>query len=337
MLPFVVLVVMIIAIWASRHFGNFKESDGALSMGISAGFPASLSDEKKSEEISSKNPHSNYIDAVVENSTALRSYDLCVTVVDYTPVEPEKRFTELAAARSDKDFELVLKKLIEPRPIGGVTVILSQKSILKREITNAQGDVEFKELPEGAYEIEVEPLVRTSWAKAEQMTQKKKTIHLHNYVHVNLEIRTDWVNVKGRVIDEDGKPVMGAEITGVPNRNSEDGPEFDVARAISDADGSFELNRVWPPDIYRIAGYLNGGAPDAMYLEIRATADGFKQSAPYKTPLITENLLPPARRLLEIFSKLNGGGELKEKENIAYPSSEGDAINGVTIVLNEAR
>ncbi len=72
--------------------------------------------------------------------------------------------------------------------------------------------------------------------------------------------------------------------------------------------------------------------------DIRVEADGFvqgKENVP-RVPLVTEELLGPARRLLKALNQLVVEQDLREKEDIPLPASHGNTITGIDIVLDQA-
>jgi hypothetical protein len=104
-------------------------------------------------------------------------------------------------------------------------------------------------------------------------------------------------------------------------------------------DGTFELRGFSPPDVYHIAGFLNGGRPGSdspFYADIHVKSEGYVQEAPCRVPLVTEELLVPARRVLNAMTKLKGGAELGEKNDVNLPASHGNVIKEVDIVLRKA-
>ena len=96
--------------------------------------------------------------------------------------------------------------------------------------------------------------------------------------------------------------------------------------------------------MYRIARYLLTADPWRLdCFDIRAEADGFVQDRARvpRVPLVTEELLDPARSLLkalyQLETTLTGSSELREKEGLPpLPSSHGNTITDIDIVLDQA-
>ncbi len=160
---------------------------------------------------------------------------------------------------------------------------------------------------------------------------------------VQLALHEELLTVSGRITDTLGQPISGAKVTGTVVPISEVGvPETRVA--VSDAAGRYTLNDLEPVNLYRVAGYLNGGnleAPGTLHtqVEIKVEAPGFRQDQGRvpKVPLISETQLVPGRRLWQALSdratKMNRPGRWKEMKPAALPASRGSAITDVNIVL----
>ena len=152
-------------------------------------------------------------------------------------------------------------------------------------------------------------------------------------------------------MDAEGRPIVGAKVRGDPSPIPASAEATPPTRfAVSGADGTYELSGFAPSSIDQIAAYLNGGDPtrdDAggctvpFYVEVHADSDGFMQdktSLP-RLPLVTEEVLVPARRLLNILGKLETQAkrksEIAEKKDVFLPPSEKNAITGLDIVLTK--
>lgn len=159
-----------------------------------------------------------------------------------------------------------------------------------------------------------------------------------NISALEINVRSDLVDVRGRITDLQGRPIAGAKVRGehYPMPDSSDVEKAHPARfALSGTDGSYELRGFVPLDVYRITGYLVGGDPtesglNPFYVKVYVDADGFvqgKENVP-KVPLVTEELLGPARRLLKAMSQMsskNGGGASREEgPSLAFQSRQHD-------------
>jgi len=164
---------------------------------------------------------------------------------------------------------------------------------------------------------------------------------------VTLRVRSDLIAVEGRITDTEGRPVANAKIRGEPYPMPESAEATPPTRfAISGTDGSYELSGFCPNDIYKIAGYLNGGDPtesgqNPFYIKVYAEAAGYvqdKATAP-EVPLVTEELLNPTRRLIKLLNKwaddAKADVKIIEKKDIFLPASYGNTIVGIDIILNK--
>lgn len=162
-----------------------------------------------------------------------------------------------------------------------------------------------------------------------------------------VHVRTDLVTITGRVTDEQGRPVVGAQVRGepdpLPNSNTE--AERLTRRAVTDKEGRYELTGYVPPELHRVAGYLSGGDPtefgsQSFYVEIHVEAPGLvqdKNAIPRVVPL-NEELVGAARRYLQII--IHWAGQNKGKSEIAerspkvpLPAIHANTVSGVDIVV----
>lgn len=278
-------------------------------------------------------------------TTIPNRFDIHGNVMDATPDLSHETFTKLATSESQNDFEQTLSGILNDRPVPNVVVTAKGDSVMEKAVTDSQGKFEFIGLPGGEYEFSAEMPLRSSETGVKRMATAKKRVRLVKTSGIiKLVLHADLVAVRGQITDVHGQPVAGAKVTGKPYPFPEVGIP-DTVSHISNADGSYELKWFVPPNIYRTAGYLNGGslnAPGSLYtcVEICVEADGFiqdKKNVP-RVPLVTKELLDPARRLLKIMSQLNskkGYPELREKDDLSLPSSKGNTITGIDIVLKK--
>lgn len=161
--------------------------------------------------------------------------------------------------------------------------------------------------------------------------------------------RFGWVTVKGRVLDSEGRPIAGAKVRGCPDADltSERARKFPTRYAVSGSDGFYELTDLAPPDISDIAAYLKGRDPihfsqDPFYLYVLAEAEGFRRGTKYAAhvPLITEDLLKPARRMEKIMTVLEAirdGRGTPNLPELPLPASRSNTIAGIDIVLEKIK
>jgi hypothetical protein len=149
--------------------------------------------------------------------------------------------------------------------------------------------------------------------------------------------------VSGRITDSLGQPVAHAKVTGTAVPMLEVGlPE--TRTTVSDGEGFYTLHGFEPVNVYRVAGYLNGGSLDAIgalhtQVEIKVEAPGLRQDKAKvpKVPLISETQLVPGRCLWQAFAeaaaRTSDSEGWKEMKKPPLPASRGSAITGIDIVL----
>lgn len=277
-------------------------------------------------------------------------YELIGTVVDATQLFFPENLAKLATAKSFKEFFQILEGMPVTRPAANVVVTAKGVSVTKKAVTDSQGKFKFTGLPGEQYEISAEMPSRFFGMGEKRMATARIPFRFDRAAWICLELRTDYVTVKGRITDSKGQPIAGAKVRGEPDADlpSECEMGFPTRFAISDNDGSYELRDLVPPDIEDIAAYLRGLDPSNVidirspfYVTVYIEADGFiqdKKNAP-RVPLVTEELLGPARRYLKIMNNLdtllkrNTG--YVEKKDLLLPSSQSNTITGIDIVLKK--
>jgi hypothetical protein len=160
--------------------------------------------------------------------------------------------------------------------------------------------------------------------------------------------RSDGVTIRGKVTDESGHPVAGVEITGSPvtlRPRHSDWMMNPSRQTLTDAQGNFELHGFFPPSLRMVSEYLCGQhcisrhPGDGYQVSLYTLDKRFLRDAVTTVPIIPERLIAPARRLIGMFQKDARHDELKnmrEKKDIYLPTSEGDVITGVHVVLKRA-
>ena len=274
-------------------------------------------------------------------------------VVDESPDLSERSLAKLEMVTSEKEFLQVLEGMRRgPLPVPNAVVTAKGDSVTKKTNTDTNGKFKFTGLPSGDYEISAEV---SSGARSKGMaTLKPVKVYLRGSTltaSVQVPVRSDLVAISGRILDVEGRPIVGAKVCGEPFPMPETTEISPPTRfAVSGADGFYEMSGFCPPSLFGIAGYLNGGVPtsdtaascgEAFFVQAYVKADGFEQDKKIipQIPLVTEELLGPARRLLNILGKLEtqakGTSELAEKKAVFLPPSEGNAITGIDIVLTK--
>lgn len=276
-------------------------------------------------------------------------YELIGTVVDASAQFSPENLAILATAKSFKEFFQILGGMSLSRSAANVVVTAKGVSVTKKTVTDSQGKFKFTGLPGEQYEISAEKPSRFFGTGEKRIATARIPFRFKSRRWVHMELRADLVTVKGRITDSGGRPIAGAKVRGDPaaDLTSECAMEFPTRFAVSGNDGFYELRDLVPPDIEDIGSYLMGLDPlnnirNPFCVAVYVEADGFIQDtekAP-TVPLVTEELLGPARRLLNIEKKLQilvkGSSDMVEKKDIYLPSSHGNTITGIDIVLKKA-
>lgn len=281
------------------------------------------------------------------------------TVIDMTPDISEEAFARFEHAASAEEALAPLEGIIMGCGArSNVVVRLRGDSITRKTITDSKGKFDFWELPAGTYEISTEAPAHPSSAGKKRTAIGKMRITvglgMDKQVWTHLNVYAYSVAVRGRITDADGKPVAGAKVTGIPvsYRDMVGNPvpddqflerQFDSSIVtVSSADGFYELQGFGAPNVYWMARYLCGDDQlSGFYVEIHVKAAGFVQSKENvpRVPLVSEELLVPARRVMKwLISKSEFLSEQEKQEfrERETPSSHGNTITGINIVLKKA-
>jgi len=249
------------------------------------------------------------------------------------------------APRSEAEFRKAFKESMRLPPVSNITVILKSDVLTKETVSDSEGKFKFTELPLGRYELSAQmPMSSTNTKGVKRNAITQELIDLKTNRQIKLCLRTDLVTLKGKVIDNHGKPVVKAKITAIDAIQDQAYLENHKARTwitTSNSDGSYELVNLPPTNFYHLGGYLQGGKPNALsYINIYVEAEGFVQDKEniLKVPLVTDEQLAPARILLNIYNNVlrnKGKPEAKEREILKFPSSTENVITGIDIVLQK--
>ncbi|NLZ03788.1 MAG: carboxypeptidase regulatory-like domain-containing protein [Phycisphaerae bacterium] len=260
------------------------------------------------------------------------------TVVDATPDCSPEKCEKLANCKSQEEATQVLREVLGGQPASGATVTVASRETKRTTVTDPHGRYAFTGLPTGPYTIYavmIDSEGKPRWS-APRATQCDKT--------VPLVLHGEFITVSGRIVDPNGRPIVGAKVTGTLVPMSEVGvPE--TRGAVSGANGFYVLTGFEPVNLYRVAGYLNGGSLDApgalqTQVEIRVQAEGFRQDPANvpRVPLIAETQLVPGLRLWKALAQhaatMGDAERWNEPQECPLPASRGNTITGIDIVLN---
>ncbi|KPK83146.1 MAG: hypothetical protein AMJ81_08530 [Phycisphaerae bacterium SM23_33] len=265
---------------------------------------------------------------------------------DATPDVSEKNLAKLAAAASDEQVRWILGGILR-RPAPSAVVTLQGESLRREMTTDLEGRFEFAGLPRGEYEISTEVPSRPAGRQAKRMAAAKQQVVLDGDRSVTLELRADLITVTGRITDTQGRPIAGAKVTWIWEPTAhvlESGEamrrvESRSVSTVSRADGSYELRGLVPPDVLPTARRLNEGNGYSIYHVVRVEADGFEQGKARVLP-VTKELHDAARRLLMAWKaqeiRTKGSSKIRAKDGLPVPSSTGNTITNVDVVLARA-
>ncbi len=267
-----------------------------------------------------------------------------------TITEAQWRELEGAAATGPAAFEKVLREAFAPSapPIVEVTACNAWTSCTVA--SNPDGTYVLRDLGTGIYTVSAR--TRSEPGAVPDLVSPSFPVRVvENNAIVSLRVYPELVTIRGKVIDADGRPVAGAQVTGspIPIPETSEIPTIGNVTYQTGSDGCYAL-RGFPPvtSAYRIAGYLNGGSlrtqtDFSTYAQIRVEADGLRQREDQRCeiPLITEAYLPAGRRFLKMMAQLRQSSEtdpddrIGEKEDVYLPASEGATIMDVDVILVE--
>ncbi len=278
-------------------------------------------------------------------------FDIQGAVVDGTwDVSSVLDTLESMPPKSQGEYLEALRGTSRPQPVRNLPVTLRGRSVLTKVVSDSEGKFRFAGLPAGDYEVSAELASRpTGLRGAVRTATAKERVRLGpSSRKVTLRLRTDTVAIRGRVTAMDGTPISGARVRGAYYPMPEAGEiarHYPSSFAVSGTDGSYELGGFVPQGIASIAGYLSGGDPTQnsqypFFVDIHVDAAGSVQGKGKmpRVPLVTEELLGSARRLLKIYGRMGqtvGRPELQEKDGLHLPSSQGNTITGIDIVMEK--
>jgi hypothetical protein len=281
------------------------------------------------------------VGGVSRGETAPPAGILAGTVVDRTPDCTPEKCALLANSKTDEDTRRILREMLGPRPAGGVIVTAASSQRKWEVVSDARGNFVFTDLPLGPYTVSAATPASPAGQEGKRKVSAGKGVECGQ--GVRLVLHEELITVSGRITDSQGQPIAHAQVTGTLVPISEVGlPEMRVA--VSNDEGFYTLVGLEPVNVYRVAGYLNGGSLEAVgalqtQAEIKVEAPGFRQDKANvpKVPLISETQLVPARRLwkavAEYAARTGQEDNWQEMKKPPLPASRGSTLTGVDIVL----
>lgn len=149
---------------------------------------------------------------------------------------------------------------------------------------------------------------------------------------------SEWVSLKGKVVNAEGRPVAGTQVKLYPWYTARDDSYgcTQTKDVLTDTNGTYELTGVKPLSLEMTAGYLV--APSAAVqrapfffgiINVKPGVDDSNETPQLKVPLINENRLKLARRSIRYL-----GWNGRKENNVWLPRSEGDVIFLPDIVID---
>lgn len=306
--------------------------------------PQSTSEEVRDDDLT------ELVDRVImPKALPSRRYTISGTVVEATPDTSEEMLAKVASARSDEEIRQIIAGIHSKGPATDAAVTLSGGSFTADAVTDSEGRFQFILLDPGVYELSVKGAAPSFWAGKSGMAMAKARISVggnKTSQHVTLERRADRATVSGQITDVAGRPIAGAKVNcmlGYDGNREQIGqiPEGEGTpesfSTVSDANGYYELSGLTPTALFNIAVHIHQGAPRALtYAEIEVEADSFGRRT-VRVPLVTEELLESARRLLKAMSQNPQSmwrPYFDDRQVSILPSSQHNLITGIDIVLD---
>ncbi len=224
-----------------------------------------------------------------------------------------------------------------------VTVTLSTKpgtpavrKLLLKTRTDSQGNFGFPDVPQGEYVVTAE--IRRGWL-AEKTEVQRLVEHYRSCETVDLVYYPNPVIVKGKITDTSGRPLASVKVTAVQCNHDIEGDytvNSHVVSAVSDRDGSYELQGLIPADAWEAAPLVMGGTGYAHNkYNIHTELEGHVP-AEVKIPIVPEEVRTAALRLMRILLEQEGPegkARLAAIKPAALPACQGNTITGIDFVL----
>lgn len=259
-------------------------------------------------------------------------------------------------------------------PAPNTVVFLKGENYGAQTTTDEMGAYRFENVPAGQYAVTATlPGIPTITPGVKRDAKAKITINVPQGGERNNNLRPSHLAVElhGRVLDGDGKPIAGAVVTGIEYidayREQYYSPGYVPTKwtAVTDAEGKYGFDAVEPENFFILAGALPSKSRNPRgFVAITVEADGYsidnektKGNGRYYDDgymvvdkdkgtsytggkilahAVGEEVLFLARRMLKIFNAVNAanGKEPRvEDPGREFPQSKGNVITGVDIVM----
>lgn len=253
---------------------------------------------------------------------------------------------EKADIKSPQEFNKLFLSLRESLPrikYDKVTVYLSGNGIVqKTKLINQYGAFRFDQVPCGEYTITAEaPFSSSVKTVSFQKLSVSNIVSEKDKFPIILILRLECVNLKGRLIDQNGSPIANGMVI-VTTRPFSDYHAPPTWRARSNHDGFFEINGVTGAPSLIVSSYLTsekvhlGGA----MAKIRFSAEGYQVPKKYhnfELPMVSEDIVERAKRLIPFGERLLKQWKRTEKIKFlerTFPPSQGNTIFLGDIILS---
>ncbi len=309
-------------------------------------------------------------DARANNTVSKGEYEICGTVTtEMSEGRWEEFFARMDAAKTEKELNDIVTSERQPgkEPAANVEVKLigryGNKPFERITSTDNNGNYWFKDLPIGSYRISCQDNIvyNRTGSIVTMVGEGDKPIEFvlsgKKRAEMDIELRdNNLLTVTGRVLDQKGRPITNAVVTGTstPLENGGIGETSEQTRIFSpqiitgktDAEGRYQLAG------FEAAHYINvfrslintnkdARGPYKFFADITVRADGYvpAERKAYRVPLAGEEQLYRARRLLKAYEKLDTDAKVKENPEPVWPFAkcEGSKLVGVDIVMKSER
>jgi Carboxypeptidase regulatory-like domain len=255
-----------------------------------------------------------------------------VYAAEDTSAVEEQVIERLKTVSTNAQFVAAMHSTTQPakRPAAGAVVMARGKRLTQRATTDAAGQYSMRVMVE-EYEVSAS-MPGTDEASA------SKLVYADRNRPRDLQLRNNIITIKGKVTNADGKPIAGAKVVAEESIDSQTDEILpDRVTTTTAADGTYELNGIESPHLWKVAGFLSGGTGGEGFMTgVTATAPGMKKQT-LMVPPITETRLARARQLhqtlAEMAKRAGGKGPVQEKERTSLPKSKGNEVLDIDITL----